>query len=86
MMSDSYVLAVQAAIVPALVLGAAFGARDALRAIRYNAYVQLSRYFWLYVATSFVSTVVLAGGAALVVATIGHLVSLPEVVPILRQL
>jgi F0F1-type ATP synthase assembly protein I len=65
------IAAVGAALGPALIVACIIGTRDALRTIRQNTYVHLSRYFWLYVAAPVVMLSALAAGGSVLVALTG---------------
>jgi len=67
-MSSPLLTAVAAALAAALIIASAFGVRDALRTVRHNTYVDLSQYFWSYVA---VPVVAMTGLAIPLASTVG---------------
>lgn len=71
------IAAVGAALGPALIVASIIGTRDALRTIRQNTYVHLSRYFWLYVAAPVAVLSALAAGGSVLVALAGFAFGLP---------
>ena len=52
--------ALAAAVAAAAIVAFVFGLRDALVAVRVNAFASLSRYFWVYVATPIVALTLIA--------------------------